>query len=314
MRGRALLLARGIGASLRSARSRRIALSSTPEADYGSRRQPNTSFNAVRHKLLVGGALAPLIFPLEYLSDGRFDLLGLEAAAPVKPLVNAFSLPFLVAAILGMIYGVVICKSRSSDKPLRQFGLSTGLAGAVLLFVIASLDVAGFFYLCPDPERFIARSFFAAHAVWILWLGYAAIAWSIGRIFKSFPIRALAYCVLILELPCVFIGEFGSGDWRTNYQAVESILNVFAAPAACYFAALVVLAVFMRKAERPTLQGRSAPTLRFGGASSLSVSSALSRSFRSRRSATSRAKLGSVPATGPASSGSRFFGRCARSC
>ena len=205
--------------------------------------------NAVRHKLLVGGALAPLIFPLEYLSDGRFDLLGLEAAAPVKPLVNAFSLPFLVAAILGMIYGVIICKSRSSDKPLRQFGLSTGLAGAVLLFVIASLDVAGFFYLCPDPERFIARSFFAAHAVWILWLGYAAIAWTIGRIFKSFPIRALAYCVLILELPCVFIGEFGSGDWRTNYQAVESILNVFAAPAACYFAALVVLAVFMRKAR-----------------------------------------------------------------
>ena len=207
--------------------------------------------NAVNHPILYGGQIVPLVLPPD-LFNAKLDAIGMEPGVPLQPLLNAFATPFLAAAILGMIYGVVVCRTRSiraldvsPNRSLTTFGLTIGTVGAVVLLLIATLDVAGFFGL--QPERFHLRSFYASHAVWILWLVYGAVVWTVGRIFKSAPVRTLAYGVLTIGLPYVCFGEFCQGDWRTNNQTVTTILNVYAIPTACYFAVLTALGPLAKK-------------------------------------------------------------------
>ncbi len=220
--------------------------------------------NAIRHPVLYGGPIAPLVLPPDAFNVNlvvNLVMKGLEPGVPLRPLVNAFSAPFLAAAILGILFGVVVCRVRSiraldesSENRLGKFGLSTGLVGAALLWLVATLDVAGFFGL--QPERFHQRSFYASHALWILWLVYGTVVWTVGRIFKSAPVRTLAYCVLALGFPYVCFGEFCQGDWRTNERTIDAILNVCAIPSACYFAALVALGGLAR-GIRPDRRSRA---------------------------------------------------------
>lgn len=173
------------------------------------------------------------------------NLLDAKPWAPCLPLFNAFSLPFFAAAVIGAFYAVALRWKKLLDGPLAlvsgsiskresRLALTSGLVALTLFWTIAGLDAYSYYRFQPD--RFNDPTFYAAHALWIVWLLIAASVMFVGRIAKSLPIRAFAYCVAAIAFFCVVGGEFCSGGWRVNHKIVKGLWNPAAIPAALWFA------------------------------------------------------------------------------
>ena len=196
------------------------------------------------HPLFSSRNVPPLLLDPRDVGDSMCQHIGSIPSEAALPLWNLYSIPFAVAAALAIAFGVwlrLANRGQETDAAKRDAlsGMTLGLFGAAFLLAIASLDLSQWFVFRTD--RFPHPWFYAHHALWILWLVYAALAWTVGRLAKSAPIRWFAYFILAIELPYIFTGEFLNGEWRVDYKTVDSLLNVYALPTAAYFVALLAL-------------------------------------------------------------------------
>ena len=200
--------------------------------------------NLIKHPLLGGGSVVPLLLPPSRM-NGLPDWVDCRVADELsRPLLNAYSLPFVIVAALMILFGIVARYARSESYRAnyvseQKNSAAWGALGFMLLVGISSLDCFAWFHF--RPERFGANDFYAWRSIWMLLLAFAYVVWELGRALRSDLSRTSAYALLILDLFLVAVGEFFSLSWRVNDEKITELLNPYAAFAAIYFVSIMIL-------------------------------------------------------------------------
>ena len=203
-------------------------------------------FNLIKHPLLDGGSLVPLVFePSHTPSDLPYWVFTSVADERARPLLNPYSLPFVLVGALGLLFALVGRYARANSyraKPgANEASVSAlwGTFGFFLLVGISCLDAFAWFHF--RPSQFGAHDFYAWRSIWVLLLVFAYVSWAFGRLTRNALPRWLCYALLLFDLAFVTWGEFFTGDWRTNHETITSAFNPYACFAAAYFVSLLIL-------------------------------------------------------------------------
>ena len=183
---------------------------------------------------LESGSPGPAFFAYHFPSEISAAMTNLRPEPFLTPIFNPVALPYFVTAVVLMLFGVRLRNALRYRERAEEYqaGLILGFTGLVLLLGIFSLEYWSWFENRADVWRQV--TFYAPRALWILGLVSAAFLWRLGIGVQSRAIRLFALLLLLVETPFVFGGEFCVGQARTNGEAIVTLGNRCAIPAALF--------------------------------------------------------------------------------
>ncbi|MDO5566062.1 MAG: DUF2339 domain-containing protein, partial [Planctomycetia bacterium] len=191
---------------------------------------------------------------LSTLSDHVFLIGNLQVPQYALPMINPFVLPLVVCAVVMMVVGIAIRKQREcTATDHEQFnnestiGLSFGMWGLALLWILASLECAAW---CEyRPEIYGVNSFYTAHVLIAFWTLVSCIILAIGAWSRSLAIRVFVYSTLLLQLPFVAWTEFCGKSWRP--ETIQwPLINWDALPVLAFSVFLMATGVWLTRVAR----------------------------------------------------------------
>ena len=163
-------------------------------------------------------ALRIMSMVLGVFSVGRLVLIDIPANANRElfvPILNGFALPSIgVAGCL--LAGVVATRPflERLGKPERIFVAFCGIVGVVLLWLVLSVDIYGYFYAHARQDRadYVHWRWMGQLSLSILWAVYAAVILALGFRMNLSRLRWIAICFFGLTVVKVFIVDMAGLD------------------------------------------------------------------------------------------------------